>query len=380
MQNKSLRQWLADFQSLLDYLPDAVVVVDAGGQIVLVNHQAERMFQRPATELAGQTVEDLIPAHRRATHQQQRQQYGQMPHVRAMGAVTELTALRSDGSEFPVEISLGPIPTIDGTAVFAVIRDLTERRRIESVLREHRAQILAARTIQQQQLPTQPPQVPGYDIAGVLRPAEPAGGDGFDFLSLPNGCVGVAVSDVAGQGLGPVKFMAAMHNRLRRFAASGCDLDQILQGANAMAAGESEPPNFATAFLGCLDPAARRWSYSSAGHTVGFLMNRLGEVRVNMAATSIPLAILSDATFPVSDAITLEDGDVILLPTNGILESRSAAGEPFGAASCLSLIHGLRERPAKEILERLLETVDQFTAGAAQIDDLTAVLIKVGSG
>ena len=380
MENKSLRQWLGDFESWLDYLPDAVVVVDSGGKIVLVNHQAEQMFQRSPAELLGQAVENLIPAHRRATHQEHREQYGQMPHIRAMGSVTELTALRGDGSEFPVEISLGPIPTSEGTAVFAVIRDLTERRRTESMVREHRAQILAARTIQQQQLPTRPPDVEGYDIAGVLRPAEPAGGDGFDFFSLPNGCLGVLVSDVAGQGLGPVKFMAAMHNRLRRFAANGCDLDQILQGANAMAASESEPPNFATAFLGCLDPATRRWSYSSAGHTVGFLVNRQGEVRVSMGATSIPLAILSDATFPVSDPIALEDGDVILLPTNGILESRSAVGEPFGAASCLSLIHRLRERPAKEILERLLEAVHQFTAGAAQIDDLTAVLIKVGGG
>jgi serine phosphatase RsbU (regulator of sigma subunit) len=71
---------------------------------------------------------------------------------------------------------------------------------------------------------------------------------------------------------------------------------------------------------------------------------------------------------------------MILLPTNGIVESRNAVGEPFGTASCLSLIHQLRERTAKEILERLLETVHQFTAGAAQLDDLTAVLIKVGGG
>jgi PAS domain S-box-containing protein len=380
MENRSLQQWLADFEDWLDYLPDAVLVVDSGGQIVLVNHQAEQMFQRSAAELVGQVVETLIPAHHRTTHQQYRQQYGQMPQVRAMGTVTELTALRGDGSEFPVEISLGPIPTSEGAAVFAVIRDLTERRQIESVLREHRAQILAARTIQQQQLPSKPPEVEGYDIAGVLRPAEPAGGDGFDFFSLPNGCLGIVVSDVAGQGLGPVKFMAAMHSRLRRFAETSCDLDQILQGANAMAASESEPPNFATAYLGCLHPTARRWSYSSAGHTAGFILDRRGEVRASMAATSIPLAILSDATFPVSDPITLEDGDMILLPTNGILESRSTVGEPFGAASCLSLIHRLRERPAREILQRLLETVHQFSAGAAQIDDLTAVLIKVGGG
>jgi phosphoserine phosphatase RsbU/P len=378
MENRSLQQWLADFENWLNYLPDAVLVVDSGGQIVLANHQAEQMFQRADTELVGQIVETLIPSRHRSAHQQYRQQYGQMPHVRGMGTTTELTALRSDGSEFPVEISLGPIPASEGTAVFAVLRDLTERRRIDSLVREHRAQILAARTIQEQQLPTRAPEIDGYDIAGRLQAAEPSGGDCFDFFFLPNGCLAVFVADVAGQGLGSVRFMAATHGRVRRAAETSCDLDQILCAANTMASSESEPPNFVTAYLSCLDPSARLWSYSSAGHTVGFVLDRQGQVRVSMPATSIPLAIVPEARFPVADPIRLEDGEIVLLLTNGILESRNAVGEPFGAASCLSVVHRFRNQSAKEILDRLLETVQQFTAGTAQIDDWTTVLIKVG--
>jgi phosphoserine phosphatase RsbU/P len=377
MERRSLQQWVADLEDWLNYIPDAVVVVDSGGQVVLVNQQAEQVFQRSADELLGQSVEVLIPDRYRAAHQLHRQHYGQMPHVRAMGTVMELAALRGDGSEIPVEISLGPIPTSEGPAVFAVIRDLTERRQIESVLREHHAQILAARTIQQQQLPAHLPKLDGYDIAGVLRPAEPAGGDNFDFFFLPNGCFGVVVSDVAGQGLGPVQFMVAMHGRLRRFAESSCNLDEILQGTNAVAASESSPPNFVTVYLGCLDPAARLWTYSSAGHTAGFLLDRSGDVRLCMEATSIPLAILSGASFPVSTPIPLEDGDMLLLLTNGVLESRNAIGESFGVEACLSLVHRLREQPAKEILDRLLDTVQQFAGGTKTADDLTAVLIKV---
>ena len=378
MENRTLHQWLAGLDDWLNFVPDAVMVVDPGGKIVLVNRQAEQMFRLSGTELCGQMVESLIPERHRFLHQTHRQHYGRAPHVRAMGIVSELTALRGDGSEFPVEISLGPIPASEGAAVFVVIRDLSERRRIESVLREHQSQILAARTIQEQQLPSRAPEIVGYDIAGILRPAEPAGGDSFDFFSLQNGCLAVVVSDVAGQGLGPVKFMAAMHRRLRHSATTNSDLGQILQAANAVGFGETESPTFATAYLGSLNPAHRIWQYASAGHTVGYVLDRHGEVRTRMEATSIPLAISPETTFPVSDPIALEDGDILVLPTNGVLESRNAVGEPFGATGCLSLIHRMRQRPAKEILDRLLETVQQYSAGDDQVDDLTAVLIKVG--
>jgi PAS domain S-box-containing protein len=378
MVNRSLQQWIADFDNWLDYVPDAVVVVDSRGQVVLANSQAERMFQRSSQELAGLAIEALLPERFRATHLLHREQYKQTPHVRPMGTVMELTALRGDGSEFPVEISLGPIPASDDLAVFAVIRDLTERRRTEAVLREHQAQVLAARTIQQQLLPDQRPEIEGYDIAGVLRPAQLAGGDNFDFFQFPSGCLGVLIGDVAGQGLGPVQFMAAMHSRLRWLAETCCNLDEILQKTNAAVTSESTTPSFVTVFLGCLDSAARQWCYSSAGHTAGFLLDQQGDVRVCMEATSIPLAILSGATFPVTGPIALQSGDLLLLVTNGILESRNGIGELFGAAPCLRLVHELRERPAREILERLLDTVARFTGNTTPTDDLTAVLIKVG--
>lgn len=378
MEHRSLQQWLAGLSDWLNFVPDAVMVVDPDGKIVLVNRQAEQMFRISADELCGQVVESLIPERHRFSHQTHRHHYGHAPHLRVMGAVSELTALRGDGSEFPVEISLGPIPAQEGAAVFVVIRDLSERRRMESVLREHRAQILAARTIQDQQLPSHLPEVVGYDIAGMLRPAEPAGGDSFDCFWLPNGGLAVVVSDVAGQGLGPVKFMAAMHLRLRHQATTTGDLDRILQAANAVGFGVTEPPTFATACLGSLNPAERIWQYASAGHAVGYVIDRHGQVRKRMEATSIPLAISPETTFPVADPIQLEDGDIILLPTNGLVERRNALGEPFGAGACVNLVHRMRERPAKEILDRLLETVQQFGGGDDQVDDLTAVLIKVG--
>ncbi len=378
MEDRSLEELLADLRLWLDYVPDAVFVVAPGGRIALANCHAARMFQHPADWLIGQPIESLIPERFRADHERHRQQYEQALRVRPMGSGLELTALRGDSSEFPVEISLGPLPLAEGAAVFALVRDLTDRRRLDAELREYHAQTLAARAIQQQLLPACPLELEGYDIAGALRPAVPTGGDHFDFLRLPDGCLGVVLSDVAGQGIGPVQFSAAMHARLRRLAETTCDLEEILQGANAALSTETSPPCFVTVYLGRLDPAEKTWLYSSAGHTACYALDARGGIKARMEATSIPLAILSGARYPISDPVALEAGDMLLLLTNGILESRDADGRRFGVDRCLRLVHENREQPANEILQQLLDTVADFTPEENPVDDLTSVLIKVG--
>ena len=379
MEDRSLEQLLDNLEPWLDYVPDAILVVGPGGRIARVNRHAEHVFQHSADDLIGRPIESLIPPRFRAEHEDYRRQFEQNPRVRPMGSGMELTALRGDGSEVPVEISLGPMPVAEGLAVFAVVRDLTERHRAEQLIREYHARILAARAIQQQLLPDRPPELDGYEIAGALRPANPTGGDHFDFLQFPDGCLGVVISDVAGQGMGPVQFTASMHARLRRLAETTCSLEDILQGTNAALATESSPPSFVTVYLGRLDPAANSWTYASAGHTAGFVLDGQGKVKSRMEATSIPLAILSGARYPMADPIALESGDMLLLLTNGILESRAADGSRFGADRCLRLVHEHREQRASDILEHLLDSVGRFTGTDGPLDDLTAVLIKVSA-
>ncbi len=121
----------AYFRTLLEAAPDAMIIVDEDGRIAIVNAQAEAMFGYQRQELLGEPIEHLLPERLRGRHRRHRKTYVQTPSVRPMGKGFELVGRRKDGSEFPVEISLSPVGSERGRFVSSVIRDVTDRKRME---------------------------------------------------------------------------------------------------------------------------------------------------------------------------------------------------------------------------------------------------------
>jgi len=134
----------ARFRDLLESLPDAILMVNVTGRIVSVNGQAQRLFSYEQKDLLGKPVEALLPQRFRGAHITHRSDYFAQPRTRAMGAGAELYGLRQDGSEFPVEISLSPLQTDEGTMVMSAIRDITDRKRVEQILQEKNVELAKA--------------------------------------------------------------------------------------------------------------------------------------------------------------------------------------------------------------------------------------------
>jgi len=129
------------FRGLLESAPDPMVIVNASGEIVLVNTQTEQMFGYQRQELLGKPIEILIPARFAGRHPAARSSFFDKAQPRAMGAGSELYAMRRDGSEFPVEISLSPLQTEDELLVSSAIRDISGRRQIERKLLEQKLEL-----------------------------------------------------------------------------------------------------------------------------------------------------------------------------------------------------------------------------------------------
>jgi phosphoserine phosphatase RsbU/P len=262
-----------------------------------------------------------------------------------------------------------------GALVFLLALELADRVTMKRDLE-------IAREIQHWLVPDNPPQVKGADIAFTSRPANTVGGDYYDAFLMEVGAGGapgkrllMVVADVAGKSVPAALLMATFQASLRSLATSSIPLAELVAGMNRYACAHSlGGRRFTTAFFAELDPETRALSYIGAGHNPPLLRRASGQIE-RLEAGNLPLGINASLEF-ASGSSQLNPGDVLLIFTDGLIESLNTAEKEFGEERVIAWLKAAPAESAQKTLDTLIASVNAFTGGARQHDDLTCLILR----
>lgn len=363
---------------------DAVVVMDANGRIVEWNPSAERIFGYSSEEAVGEDLGDLIvPDELRSRHHRGLEQYQETGRGPLLGRRVEITALRHDGTTFPVELTITAV-TGGGRQLFTgFIRDVTERRAEQAALVESResfAQI--ARALQQSLLPAALPTVPGVEVAAVFHPSRAGsdvGGDFYDVFRVGRTDLILSLGDVCGKGPEAAAITAIARHTIRAVAEDLRHPTAILRRVNTVLQDHHIGERFCSAVTARAIPIVRglRLSVCCAGHDPPVIVRADGQVH-RVGVPGQLLGILPEIRL-YEETAQLAYGDTVVLYTDGVTEAMHA-GEQFGEDRLAGALLESRHGSVSDMMNHVLEEVLAF-GGDGPRDDIAILAIRaVGPG
>jgi PAS domain S-box-containing protein len=394
--------------SLFERIQDAVIVAVAKTQrIVLWNPAATNIFGYSASEALGLRVEDLVPESLKDQHRRGIAHYAETGHGPYIDShrPLELPAISKGGKEVYVELSfsaIGPEGQMDSNErfVLAIIRDITDRKRMEEEVRrlntdlekrvaertEQLKRVMAkqqeeaqerqrieqelqvARLIQQTLLPKSLPRLAGYDMAAYYQPAREVGGDFYDFLELEDGRLGLVVGDVSGKGVPAAIVMAITRTMLHAAYRLGSP-GEILEQVNNILCPDIPPNMFVTCLAALLDSTTGRLQYANAGHDLPYVRHADGVSELR--ARGMPLGLMPNMSYEQKE-IALKPGESVLLYSDGLVEAHDPQREMFGFPRMQEFV-GAHPGGAS-LIDFLLAELAQFTGEEWEQEDDIALL------
>jgi sigma-B regulation protein RsbU (phosphoserine phosphatase) len=244
-----------------------------------------------------------------------------------------------------------------------------------------------AREIQQWLIPSEPPKIPGVDIAFATRPQNTVAGDYYDaFLRPPLSAASkppsllIVVADVAGKSVPAALLMATFQSGLRTLSATPASLDEIVTGLDRYARAHSlEGRRFTTAFLAEIDPQTWAMRYVNAGHNDPILRRASGQIeRLSSGGPPFGIPLFTDTEIAyLRGSVQLQPGDLLFIFTDGVAEAVNESGEEFGEPRIISAITAAPGETAQGILNRVMTAVNSFVGYARQHDDITALVLRI---
>jgi serine phosphatase RsbU (regulator of sigma subunit)/anti-sigma regulatory factor (Ser/Thr protein kinase) len=252
------------------------------------------------------------------------------------------------------------------------VGQLVREQQAEAATRQRFEQELeVARLIQQNFLPKQLPELPGWQVAAYYRPAREVGGDFYDVIPLPGDRVGFVVGDVTDKGVPAALVMAATRSVLRASAQRLVDPGAVLEAVNEHLVPDMPEKMFVTCLYGVLEPATGRFVFANAGHDLPYVKTADGSMELR--ARGMPLGLMTGMAYEENETVLLP-GQSMLLHSDGVVEAHSPAGKMFGFPR---LMEAVATYPGGgELIDRVLTDLREHTGpDADQEDDITMVTV-----
>ena len=257
----------------------------------------------------------------------------------------------------------------------SVVAGAIERARLKDEVRDKRridSELIVARQVMEELIPRTIPTLQGFDIAGVNEASFEVGGDYYEFIPLPDDRWGIIIADVVGKGIGAALLVSAIRASLYALVGRELAARAVMRRANRFFYDSVEDGRYVTLFYAVLDVPSRRMIYVNAGHHPPTVLRENGEVEA-LKSGGVPLGMFEAPRY-FEGVAGLDQGDVMVLFTDGIVESSNAHDEHYGRGRLMTTLGGVRTESADAICRHVMEDVRSFSFGSQ--DDRTLLVLK----
>jgi PAS domain S-box-containing protein len=385
---------LAFYRELIGNLNDAVICLNSEFKIEWVNKQAGRLFDLTRDGLKNRPVGFLLQGCESAVTRVLQKKTSELTNE-----VFELEAQSGSGRQFQAEVSVASWNHQQSRYYSLLIRDISEQKREQEALQKAQAfiegrleienyrlleeekkfikvqeELRLARDIQQHLLPETPPDIPGYDIAALNIPAKEVGGDYYDFMKISDDKLFFCLGDVSGKGIPAALLVANLQASLHSQSFITHSPRECVRNSNKLIHQNTDFNKFITLFYGLLDTAGGQIIYCNGGHDQPVFMAPGREIK-ELKTGGIPLGFMADYEY-AEEAVSFDDGNLLVLYSDGITEAMNEQEEEFGLERLNTVIKQNQKKGASDMINDILDAVMKFTGETPQMDDMTLMIIK----
>lgn len=334
----------------------AGLVAKTGESIIIDDAQIDKRFYKGVDEISGYVTKTVLCA----------PMYNK--EKKLIGVFQVLNSKKGKFSEsdkrFLEDLSIQAALAIENAFLYA---EALEKKKLEQELD-------LAHDIQQKLLPRIFPEISGYDIHGLNIAAQAVGGDYYDFVELDQNSLLFALGDVSGKGMAAALLMANLQASLRAQAEITSQIIQLTSTLNNHICNSTSSTQYITFFSGVLDVKNNEIKFCNAGHNPPLLIKNNGDTEL-LKGGGIPLGFIPDTVYSES-VIMIEKGDILVVFSDGIIETFDKDENEFGESRLADLLHDLKSLGSKEISENIINALKDFTAGSPAADDVTLLILK----